>query len=104
MTVLLPNGQDLTKEFSSPRHSRPFDSSNVQWQKDRPFLKTFGFQQDLVKGLFTNVDEFLEHNGYLEEYGDYENYLKKLVEFEKIFGFHPATFEVECSDGASLVL
>lgn len=41
----------------------------------REFLKTFGFQQDLVKGLFTNVDEFLEHNGYLEEYGDYENYL-----------------------------
>ena len=37
----------------------------------REFLKTFGFQQDLVKGLFTNVDEFLEHNGYLEEYGEH---------------------------------
>jgi len=35
---------------------------------------------------------------------DYENYLQKLVEFEKIFGFHPVTFEVECADGASLVV
>ena len=35
---------------------------------------------------------------------DYENYLQKLVEFEKIFGFHPATFEVECADGASIVV
>lgn len=35
---------------------------------------------------------------------DYENYLQKLVEFEKIFGFHPVTFEVECADGASLVI
>lgn len=35
---------------------------------------------------------------------DYENYLQRLVEFEKIFGFHPATFEVECADGASIVV
>lgn len=35
---------------------------------------------------------------------DYDNYLQKLVEFEKIFGFHPATFEVECADGASIVV
>ena len=35
---------------------------------------------------------------------DYENYLQKLVEFEKIFGFHPATFEVECADRASIVV
>ncbi|MBO5117874.1 MAG: galactokinase [Treponema sp.] len=35
---------------------------------------------------------------------DYENYLQKLVEFEKIFGFHPATYEVECADGASIVV
>ena len=35
---------------------------------------------------------------------DYENYLQKLMEFEKIFGFHPVTFEVECADGASLVV
>lgn len=35
---------------------------------------------------------------------DYENYLQKLVEFEKIFGFHPVAFEVECADGASLVV
>lgn len=35
---------------------------------------------------------------------DVENYKQKLLEFEKIFGFHPVTFEVECEDGARIVV
>ena len=35
---------------------------------------------------------------------DVENYKQKLLEFEKIFGFHPVTFEVECDDGARIVV
>ena len=35
--------------------------------------------------------------------GDIENFRKKITEFEKIFGFHPDVYEIEPSDGASLV-
>ncbi len=35
--------------------------------------------------------------------GDMENFKAKITEFEKIFGFHPDVYEVEASDGASLV-
>lgn len=34
---------------------------------------------------------------------DVENFKSKLVEFEKIFGFHPDVYEVEPSDGVSIV-
>lgn len=34
---------------------------------------------------------------------DVENFKSKLSEFEKIFGFHPECYEVECADGASIV-
>ena len=35
--------------------------------------------------------------------GDIENFRKKITEFEKIFGFHPDVYEIEPSDGASIV-
>ena len=35
--------------------------------------------------------------------GDMENFMAKITEFEKIFGFHPDVYEVEPADGASLV-
>ena len=35
--------------------------------------------------------------------GDIENFKAKIAEFEKIFGFHPDVYEIEPSDGASLV-
>ncbi len=35
--------------------------------------------------------------------GDIENFRKKIVEFEKIFGFHPDVYEIEPSDGACIV-
>ncbi len=35
--------------------------------------------------------------------GDIENFKAKIVEFEKIFGFHPDVYEVEPADGASIV-
>lgn len=34
---------------------------------------------------------------------DIENFKKKITEFEKIFGFHPEVFQVEPSDGVSIV-
>ncbi len=34
---------------------------------------------------------------------DVENFRKKITEFEKIFGFHPDVYEIEPSDGASIV-
>lgn len=39
----------------------------------KEFLLNFGFQQDLVQGLFTDKEEFIEQNSYLEE--DMSNYL-----------------------------
>lgn len=39
----------------------------------KDFLLNFGFQQDLVQGLFTDKDEFIEQNSYLEE--DMTDYL-----------------------------
>lgn len=35
---------------------------------------------------------------------DIENFKEKLSDFEKIFGFHPECYEVEPSDGASIVI
>ena len=35
--------------------------------------------------------------------GDVENFKSKLVEFEKLFGYHPAVYEVEPSDGAKVL-
>ncbi len=35
--------------------------------------------------------------------GDIENFRKKITEFEKIFGFHPDVYEIEPSDGATIV-
>lgn len=35
--------------------------------------------------------------------GDVENFKAKIVEFEKIFGFHPDVYEIESADGASIV-
>ena len=35
--------------------------------------------------------------------GDMDNFKAKIVEFEKIFGFHPDVYEVEPADGASIV-
>ena len=34
---------------------------------------------------------------------DIENFYKKITEFEKIFGFHPDVYQVEISDGVSIV-
>ena len=35
--------------------------------------------------------------------GDVENFKAKIIEFEKIFGFHPDVYEVEAADGAAMV-
>lgn len=35
---------------------------------------------------------------------DVDKLNEKLSEFEKIFGFHPVSYEVECADGASIVV
>lgn len=35
---------------------------------------------------------------------DVEEFKSKLVEFEKLFGYHPSCYEVECADGASIVV
>jgi len=35
--------------------------------------------------------------------GDIDNFRKKIVEFEKIFGFHPEVYEIEPADGASIL-
>ena len=34
---------------------------------------------------------------------DVETFYKKIAEFEKIFGFHPDVYQVEISDGVSIV-
>ena len=34
---------------------------------------------------------------------DVENFYRKIAEFEKIFGFHPDVYQVEISDGVSIV-
>lgn len=39
------------------------------------FLTKFGFQQDLVRGLFSDEESFIEHNSYLDESEDLEKYV-----------------------------